>query len=421
VIRSSPDLECEILVIGAGPSGSALAGLLGRRGRDVLVVDRASFPRPKACGECLNPGGVAALDRLDLHDVVMETEPVSLGGWLLHTPAGTRARADFPGGRFGLGVERLSFDRVLLDAARAQGARVIESLRITEVDPGTRALPARAVGVTRDGEQVRIAARILVGADGLRSVVARGIGAVRRKPRLRKASLSWRIRGEGPSRTRGRLLLGGDLTVGLAPVPEGPDGDGVPRWNASLVVDSAAHGAEISQDPWSLLLEGIGLMDLSWGSGPEVVEGPWASGPFDWPSRMAVVGRTLLVGDAAGYYDPLTGQGLYRALRSAELASHSILRALTSGPGELRAYDRSLRRSLGPGRRLQRAIEATLARSGLREIGIGALALSPRIASLVVSATGDLWSRGERRTAGSGNRHRVAGSRMPDKPSLGGS
>jgi menaquinone-9 beta-reductase len=395
-------LAAGTLVVGGGPSGSVLAGLLARRGRDVLVVDRAPFPRAKACGECLNPGGVEALERLGLLEPVLATGPIGLEGWDLHTPAGVRVRATFPANRRALGVRRSSFDHALLRTARERGARILEGVRIRSVDPGDGRRFARADGVGPDGGAVSIRADVLVGADGLRSVVARSAGTVRRRPRLRKASLTWRIRGSGPSRERGRLLLGGDWTVGLAPVPPDGEGTGDPRWNATLVVDPVRFRTELSSDPWPLLVRGLRLMDLRWASGPAAVRGPWASGPFDWPSRAAVVGRTLLTGDAAGYYDPLTGQGLFRALRSAELSAEAIVSALQeSGRGgakspaplderRLEHYDARLRSELGPGRMLQRLIEGVLSRPYLREPALRLLARHARAATSVIELTGDL-------------------------------
>ncbi len=141
-----------------------------------------------------------------------------------------------------------------------------------------------------------------------------------------------------------------------------------------------------------------------------VIGGPWVSGPFDWPVPKPWTGRVILVGDAAGYYDPLTGQGIYRALRSAELASAAVDEALrrkerparTDGPARpprsvpsdpLRRYAHDLRRDFATGRRVQHAVEAVLSRRTLRK---GALTLLGRTGWLdrVVRITGDVASLG---------------------------
>ena len=402
-------IRVRVLVVGAGPAGSALAGLLATGGLQVLIVDRARFPRAKACGECVNPGGVRALQRLGLLSTVLETRPVALRGWTLHTLEGRRACGSFPPGHFGLGVDRTSFDRVLLEAAIAKGATVLEGVRIEEVDVGGPDRPAVAWGRVRGGERRAFEADLLIGADGLRSVVARRSRAVGDPGPLRKASLSWRVQGVAAPRDRGHLLLGGDLTVGLAPVAS--EEGRTDLWNGTLVVDPARYGEQISNNAWSLFRMGLALMGTEWESGPRAVGGPWASGPFDWPCRNSTMGRTLLVGDAAGYYDPLTGQGIYRALRSAELAERAVRGALPSGIGDvghegegggalplragpLAGYEGRMRRAFGPGRALQRVIEGVVSRPGLRELALGAMSWSPRAASTLIGLTGNLELRG---------------------------
>ncbi len=227
----------------------------------------------------------------------------------------------------------------------------------------------------------------MVGADGLRSVVARSLDAYRRPPRIRKLSLTVRLQGEGPARDRGLLVLGNPRTVGLAPVRSGGR-----LWNATVVTRSEAEGREVAEDPEGFALAALREAGIAWRRPPELVDGPWASGPFDWPIRRRVGPSTLLVGDAAGYFDPLTGQGIQRALRSAVLAATTIDRVLREG-GEsgaaLDRYDRALRQELAPGRRVQRIVEAVVSRPRLRACLVGRLAASSTAADTLVRVTGD--------------------------------
>jgi flavin-dependent dehydrogenase len=400
-------LSAEVIVVGGGPAGAALSAELAGRGRSVLLADRATFPRPKACGECVNPGAVAALGRLGLLSGVYATSPVTLRGWELVTPGGRSAWAAFPGGARALGVDRRTFDAALLAEARRRGVRVIEGVRVRHVVAGSSDAAARASGDRHSGEKFVLEGDILVGADGLRSVVARGVGALRRRPRLRKSSLTWRIRGFGPTRDRGRLLLASGVTVGLAPVPGGPGRDD--RWNATLVVEG--KGSEgLRGRGWALLRDRLGRLTHDWVDEPRPEAGPWGSGPFDWPTSAVVVGRTLLVGDAAGYYDPLTGQGIFRALRGAELAAEAIDRALKrpreSSPTEPRrvtrpvdrtpldGYSRSLARAFLPGRRVQGAVEGIVSHPTLREPALAILARWPAGGRLLAGVTGDVPAAG---------------------------
>jgi 2-polyprenyl-6-methoxyphenol hydroxylase-like FAD-dependent oxidoreductase len=149
---------------------------------------------------------------------------------------------------------------------------------------------------------------IVIGADGIRSVVARRLGFVKRKPRIWKISLTCRLRGSGPSRQQGSLFLCRQGTVGLAPV--GANGD---LWNGTIVVTGRSAGRVIAANPLRGFRQVLASAPFRWdGDGPEVVGGPWACGPFDWPIRTVVGDGVLLVGDAAGYFDPLTGQGIAR-------------------------------------------------------------------------------------------------------------
>lgn len=383
-----PEAMPDVLVVGGGPAGSTVAGLVARRGWRVEVVDRERFPRPKACGECLNPGGVEVLRRLELLRPVLRCEPAMLRGWRIRTghrgPAvGTFAPAAGPG----LGIPRSDLDLVLLREAAARGARVVEGRRVEEVRPRRNGRPPEVRLRGDGGRTTTRSARLVVGADGLRSVTARCIDAHRRRPRLRKVSLTVRLRGRGPSRDRGRLLLDDDVVVGLAPVHARHD-----LWNATVVATASRYAGPVSDDPPGFLLDALTRSPLRWAGDPEVLDGPWASGPFDWPVERAARDGVLLVGDAAGYYDPLTGQGMYRALRSAELAARAIDRTLRQrrfSGRVLDAYDRALRREFRAGRRIQRAVEAVVSRRRLRNLAVSRLAGAPRSLSALIRVTGD--------------------------------
>lgn len=381
----------EVLIVGAGPAGAALGLELARRGRDVLIVERAQFPRDKPCGDCVNPGAVAELERLGVAGRLRERlAPGQLRGWHVEAPDGRGFRAAFGEGDEGhtldgWAVRRRDFDAALLEEARRLGARVCFGMRVYDV---LRA-GERVAGVAgRQGTASREArARFVVGADGLRSVVQRRLGLARRPPRLRKIALVGHLAGSDRDPGFGELHVRGRRTCGYVALPGGG--------NVTVVI-SQDEARAIGGAPRDFLSEALSRFPRVWARVSEcgLEQDVMVTGPFDRPVRRPWSPGAILVGDAAGYYDPFTGQGIYQALRSARLAAEAIDAAL-SDPGEergaLRRYGRRMRIEFGPKRGLQRVIEAAVSRPGVMSRCVAALSQREGVAARrLLRATGDL-------------------------------
>src|SRR5207244_2937001 len=172
-------MHADVLVVGGGPAGASTAWHLARAGVDVLVVDRARFPRPKPCAEYLSPQASRMLSAMGVLDSVEQSGAAKLAGIRVRAPCGKTLQGDFnaptgfqPFRDRGWSVRREVLDAILLDRARAAGARVCEGARVTDVIQDDH---GRVRGVQLlDGARVR--ARFVIGADGLRSVIARRLG-----------------------------------------------------------------------------------------------------------------------------------------------------------------------------------------------------------------------------------------------------
>jgi flavin-dependent dehydrogenase len=334
-----------VAVVGGGPAGAATAARLAESGLDVVLFERRPAPRWRASGVYTSPMsriallelGIAAGSVGELLRPISELRVETTGGAscrLLHEAAGPAAGAD-----------RVRLEEVLLDHARTRGARVLEGAVVRSVGEASRNGSFELVVSTATGGG-RWRTRWLVGADGPRSLVGRSLGLSGpatgrgpRRPRLRRAGLSHH-RADPAAAPEGiampaRLVFGRGWYCGLTPVPKG-------RVNVGVVVTPELLG----RDP-------AAVVDLVVDSLPSVPDDGWRQAPptdelaLAYPlahrPRRVAGGRAVLVGDAAGFIDPVTGEGLYRAFRSAAMAADALVAADSGREAVLEAYDGRLR------------------------------------------------------------------------------
>ncbi len=381
----------DVVIVGAGPAGSALAALLARQGLEVLLLDRARFPRAKVCGEYMSPQALASLDRLGALGLVEALGPRRLRGLSVRSEGGRSFRADYetvdgfaPHRPYGFGLSRERFDAALLGhAAAVPGVTLREGFAVTRLIREAGKVSGVA-GTAGQGREETLRARLVVGADGVRSIVAR-LAGLSRVPRLRKFAFMARLEGLRDE-NRGELHLGRDCYAGIAPVEGG-------LANVNLVVDRDAM-ASVRDDRGRFYEETLasipGMRDRL--AGARRATPVRVTGPVAWDSRASVADGVLLVGDAAGFVDPFTGEGIFMALRGAELAAEEIPAALARDGGLARGlagYRR--RREAEFGRKIAacRGIQRLLYRRRLADWIVSRLDRRTDVARRLVAASGD--------------------------------
>lgn len=377
------------MIVGGGPAGASTAVRLARGGLEVCVIDRSRFPRPKPCGEFLSPGATPILEELGVRGAVEAAGARRLERVRI-VAHGAEVELDFPDDAgappWGYSLSRSRLDAILIEAARAAGARVIEDAVVDEVriERGRAVVRARAAGDGARVGAVGIEARLVVGAGGRNCPVARTLGVQRRDRRGRFDLLAhWSGARPGPTATSFcELRVQQNHYVAVAPVEAG-------RWNVNCVVPRAVLRAEPDVRALYRRIVGRGTPVVAGAPCEDVV----ASDVTPLDVARASGDRAILVGDAALFLDPFTGQGIYLALRSAALAAETIVTAIERGRADgvaLAGYDRAREREFAARRRVSRTLQRVLFRPGPARALVHALGRDPRLARILAAATGDL-------------------------------
>lgn len=380
-----------MVVVGGGPAGAHTALRLLRAGRSVVVLDKARFPRVKPCGEFLAPECLPLLDDLGLLDAARRDghpiEALQLFGYARTAVADLSRLTDFgQGPAQGLAVRRERLDTTALDAVRNAGGDVREGWSLLRLTRNVGAAESdRVDGVVArrpDGEEERVTARFVVGADGLRGRVVRELGGVDHVRWLDRVALWARVRDRGLERTA-RVHLAPAAFCAVAPV-----GDGEATLN--VVVDRATvpPRAGLSELVRSRLAASDGLLDLV--DAPRDDAAVRAIGPFAVRARRITAPGVALVGDACGYVDPMTGEGLYFAMRGAELLATALDGTFAGRATEhaaLERYERA-RREFAHRRTMALLLQRALPRPRVARGVLSVLQRRPGLASLAAGMTG---------------------------------
>ena len=383
----------QAIVVGGGPAGAASAWALASQGLDVVLVDKAHFPRDKPCAEYLSPQGSRILSVMGVLETVEQAGAAQLTGMRVRSPDGSvihgefAAQHGFRGFRDrGLALRRRHLDPILLDAARRAGAAVREGVALDSLIIVGDAVTG--VRLRSGGDVHEIRAPLVIGADGLRSTVARQLSLTARLPWPRRVAFVAHYRGVGDVTGYGEMHVERDGYVGLADVGHG-------ETNVAIVVPRA-----LAKDARG---DSAGFM-TRWldrhaqlaprFAGATRVSDVRVTGPFASHARRGFAPGVALVGDAADFFDPFTGEGIYAALRGGELlggfARDAILaRSPRAALGALKAYDAARIAEFRHKWMVERLIGAAVSSPLLMNHAARVLGARRDLADLLIGVTGD--------------------------------
>jgi len=397
-VHAAPRADADVIVVGAGPAGSATAFHPARAGLDVLVLEKTRFPREKVCGDGLTPRAVKQLIDMGVD--------IDGPGWVRNrglrvVGGGLRFELDWPKLErfpdFGLVRTRKDFDQIIADHAVAAGARLTQGVTVT--GPVLDDRSGHIAGVTtKDGATYR--ARLVVAADGNSTRLALGMGLHKREDR--PMGVAVRTYFESPRHDddyletwlelwdQETLLPGYGWVFGV--------GDGTANVGLGLL-NTSSHFGNI--DYRDLLRRWCRSMPAEWGFTEENMRAPirGAALPMAFNRQPHYTRGLVLVGDSGGSVNPFNGEGIAYAMESGEIAAEVIAEALAprTTPAQrerlLRDYPRRLKDAYGGYFTLGRWFVQAIGKPGVMSFGTRHGLPHPRLMRFALKLLGNLTDR----------------------------
>jgi menaquinone-9 beta-reductase len=375
----------DVIVAGAGPAGALAATILARRGARVLLMDRARFPRPKLCGDTLNPG---ALRQLQPHIPLslIENRSLPIAGMVLTGPH-VEVRGTYPDGQQGRALSRSVLDSLLLDHATAAGAEVQEKVAVQAPHVDERRGRVAGVVVKRaNGTRGVHEAHLVIAADGRESRLARASGLAHHPAHPRRWAIGGYFEGVDGLTSRGEMHVRAGYYVGVAPLPDA-------LTNVCLVITRQGRERRWN-NPGAMLQDYVGADPRLRHrfTRARLLGAPQVLGPMAVEVSAPGVPGMLLAGDAAGFIDPITGDGLRFALAGAAMAAEVAEDMLGGRLDMTRAVEvlRARRRAMFVAKwRFNRAVRALVSRPALVATASMTARMWPSAFHTLISYAGD--------------------------------
>jgi menaquinone-9 beta-reductase len=385
----------DVIVIGGGPAGCAMALDLNRRGYDVALCDQAKFPRDKVCGEFISPGADPILQQLGVLGAIDALSPQRLKGVAISSYENAELEIDYPpsietGVRpYSLSVPRYQLDALLIEQVKSAGVKVFEQHKITDfiLDEGC------VVGVKGWDENKTafyLKSKMVVDAGG------------RNAAALRKFNLKQEPKSHGKiafaAHWQGVLLPRAYCYMHVSrPGYTGISSVGDDTSNVVLVVDRSALGHEKPEAFYHrVLMKNCRRREMLMKG--ERLEPVRSVESLAFKVKPVPCGGLVLVGDAMGFIDPFTGEGIYLSLRSSQIAAQVIHAGLQNSDFSqkfLSVYNKRRQEEFGGKFLLSRALQGLITNRMACNRVMKSLARNPTLAETLAGVIGDILPAGK--------------------------
>lgn len=382
-------VEYDVIIIGAGPAGSASALFLHKRGYRTLVLEQAQFPRDKVCGEFISPAADPILAKLGVLDAIEALSPCRLRGVAISAYEKRELRMDYPphpasGRRMtSLSLKRKVLDPLLMDRVRECGIEVRERHKAIDFIFEKGAVAGVKV-LDPEKKPFSLSARAVIDAGGRNAVSLRRLNLKRKGKGNGKIALAAHWQGKNIPRDYCYMHISRPGYTGMAAVGE-------EEVNVVLVVDEKElKGRDAHEFYLSAVLKNHRRRKFL--ADAQVAERVRTVDSLAYSVKSVPCGGLALVGDAMGFIDPFTGEGIYLSLRSAQLAAETIGEAFKAGGfsrSYLQSYESRRHKEFHKKFTLSRVLQRLIYNPSLCNFAVGVLEKNPSLAATLVGVIGD--------------------------------